>query len=57
AAGCRVIGLTTAYGPDALTAAHTHAARHTGVRAALRALGVLPAPGLNPAKGRASMTG
>ncbi|MYR28296.1 MULTISPECIES: HAD-IA family hydrolase [unclassified Streptomyces] len=57
AAGCHVIGLTIAYGADALPAAHTHAASHTEVRAALSALGVLPGPGLNPAKGPASMTG
>ncbi|WP_433340186.1 HAD-IA family hydrolase [Streptomyces sp. CA-253872] len=56
-AGCHVIGLTTAYGPEALTAAHAHAASLAEVHAALSALGVLPAPGLNPVNGAANMTG
>ncbi|WP_234010710.1 HAD family hydrolase [Streptomyces sp. SPB074] len=56
-AGRHVVGLTTAFGPGALVAAHTYAASHREVRSALCALGVLPGPGLNPGRGPASMTG
>ncbi|MGE9692870.1 MULTISPECIES: hypothetical protein [unclassified Streptomyces] len=57
AAGCRVIGFATAYGPGALAAAHAHAVSHTEVRAALSALGVLPGSGGDRAPGPATMAG